>query len=251
MGNLKSIKKILSLTWRVIKIISFSSWVIFASILGIAILLALYLSLSCACSKISYNKFIRKIPFDHVGWQASDRRTNRENYTRCRMYKDLIKNHLHIGMPYKEVIKLLGEPLSVVYYTNPETKRLEYDVGDCTHVCLSLITDVRGYLLFLSFDRNSKLINFGHGDDYNNMYKKNRMTFLNNFKSLFTCYYSNKCVRYITLSDAKRDNCGESGPICRNDEDCKRYIKYSECPVTKEEECKKTEVESKWGYKLW
>jgi hypothetical protein len=75
-----------------------------------------------------------------------------------------------------------------------------------------------GYGFHLYFDRDSKLIAFGHDDDLrekNSSYKTR--------KYQFSCDDKDKCKRY------KKKATG--------------FIEW--------EECDKSEVESKWGYKLW
>ncbi len=81
------------------------------------------------------------IPFDRVAWQAPHSPAD----VRCRMQRDLEKNHLRIGMTRAEVVALLGDG-------GATKQRLSYALGFCHPF------GVDGYTLELDFDAEDKLI---------------------------------------------------------------------------------------------
>ena len=209
-----------------LRLILFSIKWLVITLLAILICMLITNTISCGIIKITYNKFIRTQPFDAQKWQAASKPgkaidiTN-EIFTRCYMHRDLVKNQLHFDMSYDEVTKILGVPMSTDYFTNPKSKIIDYDLGECTYCCLCPNKNTRGYLLYLQFDEKAKLIGFGYGDILKE--KKEVSIMLKNSKELFTCYARGS-------TDAK----------------CARHVKdeiWLECPIS--------EVKEKWGYEVW
>ncbi len=82
--------------------------------------------------QIEDNKIFYEEKFDRARWLAADTFLCQ----RGRMYDDVLKNYLHLGMPINDVIKLLGVPeYSRIYddYFNKKTC-LQYRLGSCNWI---------------------------------------------------------------------------------------------------------------------
>ena len=189
-------------------------------------------TISCGIIKITYNKFIRTQPFDAQKWQAASKPgeslsldARSKIFTRCYMHRDLVKNQLHFGIGYDEVIQMLGMPMSISYSTNPKSKVIAYDLGACTYCCFTCSINTQGYVLHLWFDEEAKLIRFSYGDVLKE--KKEVSIMLENSKELFTCYARGSA-----------------------DAECVRHIKDSNLETIRLK-CPISEVKEKWGYEVW
>lgn len=109
-----SIKSVLLVVIKIIKRILKYIAVFVGSIIGMILFIILIIFLVYQYNCYSYDKFRQTKPFDSAIWQdAIPRREERgsdRSYLRCNMYRDLIKNYLHFGISYDEVVRLLGEP---------------------------------------------------------------------------------------------------------------------------------------------
>jgi len=94
---------------------------------------------------------IQDKPFDSKTWQAID--GNNFSELREPMINDLMKNHLHKGMSYNEVIKLLGHPDIFVDKSKKEIGYILYLKIDC-------IDDVAGTDLLIKLSKDSLLQSF-------------------------------------------------------------------------------------------
>lgn len=125
---------------------------------------------------------------------------------------------------------------------------MDYDIGRCTIQFSIETSTTRDYGLVLRFDRDSKLIAFKHSHE--DWHKKRYVNF-DKEESLFSCYSENRCIRDVEFIKGEKTDCYN---FCRSDEECERSIRNrttDSCTLYKEEECQKSEIESKWGYKLW
>lgn len=230
--------------------------IVLGFVLVMVLVIAIFFTLLCGGAKFSYNKFRHQEKFNSVLWQAASEpgeAVRDDVFIRCNMYRDLVKNHLHFNMNYKEVVKLLGKPIYVEYYINPqqqEFKLIVYDIGRCKLGC-SPIVNYTGlpYSLILYFDRGSKLIAFGHEDD---AHKKSGISICGQ-KFLFGCAYRDKCTRYVTINQEKEQDDGDVGAsICTDDQTCERYKQVSpDRTIIRRYDCHISEVKSKWGYEVW
>ena len=59
--------------------------------------------------RYAFIKPFNDLPFDRMVWQKNTSTGEAWN-PRGKMVGDLMENHLHVGMPQKEVIHLLGKP---------------------------------------------------------------------------------------------------------------------------------------------
>ena len=213
-------KRLLQFIEKATAYLFYGTSAIFSIILGLILLVIIMISYS----NFSNNKFRYPKPFDPVIWQQTNPQElegGDKIYNRCYMYKDLVKNQLHFGMDYEKVIKILGNPSRISYYSIPVSKVINYYLGSCRQEFSINTGGAIGYSFELIFDHNSKLIAFGHRDDW---HKKKWQVFSKEKDDLFFCYADGECARFV-------ENPGH--------------------PHRKIEECKKSEVKSKWGYELW
>lgn len=193
-----------------------------------------------------HNKFRDIRPFNRELWQDS-LKAGKPDVVRCHMYRDLVKNYLHFGMPYKEVIKLLGSSISYAeYYADLEVNAaITYFIGNCTSDMLGPLSswNPQGIdFLSLYFDHNKKLVAFeGEASLWNwSGLQHDKGISIENLKILYAYKKNGGYYRYKT----ENDDPGYGGYCRKKGKDCQEP-----CPV--EERCNKEDVEAKWGYKVW
>lgn len=181
--------------------LKWTTWVI-----GVLVVLILYIFLSSLhVDYFWYNKLRLTKPFDSVAWKKVIWKEgiievlNQDEYTRCYMYRDLVKNHLHLNMTYKKVVELLGDLSDgwTEYYADPELKTKKYFLGYCTSNSIEIL----GFgpnlnALVLYFDRNKKLVAFSrtYGANEKKDIQQNQNISIENSKPIITCNYKiNKC----------------------------------------------------------
>ena len=215
-------KSIFASLWRLVKIVVAAIIAVFLFILGMIVVIILSIAIYNKWTYYKYDKFRQSQPFDSVSWQKTVPQEvgDSEVYTRCYMYKDLVRDYLYFGMSYEDTIKLLGPSDSdwTAYSTNPELKEIYYHVGYCTMSFNFEVGGADNYRLLLVFDRDLKLVKFG----YHNAWQEKKGINFKNARRLFSCL----------------------GDTCKRSEvNSQGFIRW--------ESCKKEEVESKWGYKVW
>lgn len=262
---LNLIKRILFRIWWILKFISKGVIIFVGAIISLILFIWLIVFLYNEYGDYQDNKFRNTKPFEAAIWQdiipQNEEEYSARSYLRCNMYRDLMKNHLHFGMSYGEVVKLLGEPYWVTYFTNPETKKIDYVLGRCAPIDRVRLSESRPtiYDLQLFFDKDSKLVAFGHyvlnwrERNYREFEKKSFRNHEKTEKVLFYCDdEKDECVRRIKIFGGNQTT-GTS--YCYSDEECERRMHnasdYPDYSIYKVEIRKKSEVESEWGYKLW
>jgi hypothetical protein len=60
-------------------------------------------------------------------------------HARCKMYNDIVTNHLKLGMKPEEVEGFLGSANKVVYCTDEKTKCLTYQLGNCHSIATAIV----------------------------------------------------------------------------------------------------------------
>ncbi len=241
----KTIKKVGRGIWF------FFKW--FSILLEVAlVLLLLHMFITTQYGKVKYDKFRKAQPFNAEIWQKTNIMLEHiedetgygdERYNRCYMYSDLIKNCLHLNMLYSEVIKLVGEPKRVEYYTNPELKCIEYQMGGCERGNYSYpgySYMVQNSSLYLYFDHDLRLVAFSKVSDFVHKIKpivfgKENSGWIKTSKAITASIKNAKHLFY-----------------CKQGE-CHRYEKRSSNHATTIDwsKCKEKDVERNWGYKLW
>lgn len=185
-----------------------------------------------------YDKIRKERPYSKEEWkpEISTMLTINGDYPRCYMYKDLIKNHLYIGMSEKEVRELLGgQTISIRKYNGTYVKRYGYLIGKCTKSGFSFTTDGLQYWgVDMILDADNKVIAIKDKD-----------------KS------SDKKFRKINEESDLKITCHEDlDEVSDEDTDCTCYGLGPESQINKGFRLplhwiKKKDVEKECGIRLW
>jgi hypothetical protein len=117
-----------------------------------------------------YRTYYASQKFDQEKWKETKKRWKNETLSdvlygtinRCKMYDDLVKNHLKKGMTLKEVEELLGEEKPDVYCVDKKIKCSTYHMGTCYASALTWSSD----FLEICFNDKEKVIGFGREGFY-------------------------------------------------------------------------------------
>ncbi len=125
------------------------------------------LLLSYCSYEMRYSKLYDGVKFDKQVWSGHkkvNQGSSSESFpsvfgtdVRCKMYNDIVTNHLKIGMKLEEVEELLGYDKSVTYCKDEKTKCIEYLLGTCYSSSFTLLHNE----LVICLNRDQKVVGFG------------------------------------------------------------------------------------------
>ncbi len=89
---------------------------------------------------------------------------------RCKMYNDIVTNHLKLGMKLEEVKDLLGmrKSTSITYCTDEKTKCINYSLGTCYASSLTIYSE----RLIICFNKKQEVVWFGKGKNRDRVCKQ-------------------------------------------------------------------------------